>query len=510
MVRFTSLFYNFVWIWGADERNRNLFTDWGSYDFTVSPCMLDLFYEKSGYSLCAEDFINQGKLQVTHMPATQHKRDYMEFINRFVLQFAKKLIKIVHDHGKKAYVFYDDSWVGLEPYSPLFPEFGFDGIIKCVFSGFEVRLCAGVKTETHEIRLHPYLFPIGLGGAPTFMAGGNPTLDAKQYWLHVRRGLLREPIQRIGLGGYLHLTENFPDFQDYIEKISDEFRVIKQYHALGHPYVFRPKIAVLHYWGKLRSWTLSGHFHETCMHDLIHVNEALSGLPFDVDFIDFEDVRNGKLDNYDVVINAGKAGTAWSGGESWKQAEIVSSLIKWSYNGGVFIGIGEPSAVNGFEDFFRMAPVLGVDEDTGSRVCHGKWKFRQEEIPGLLPEGCDLPDTEDRFLTDGTAEVLISKNGNPKLALHKFGKGSGVYMSGYRYSTANVRLLLNILLYVTGIGLNASYITSNENTECSCFPEAHKLIIANNSDQEQETTVQTEKGQISCTIPAFDEVFLDI
>ena len=37
VVRFTSMFYNFVWIWGSDERNRNLYSDWGSYDFTVSP-----------------------------------------------------------------------------------------------------------------------------------------------------------------------------------------------------------------------------------------------------------------------------------------------------------------------------------------------------------------------------------------------------------------------------------------------------------------------------------------
>ena len=36
VVRFTSMFYNFVWIWGANERCRTLFTDWGSYDFTVS------------------------------------------------------------------------------------------------------------------------------------------------------------------------------------------------------------------------------------------------------------------------------------------------------------------------------------------------------------------------------------------------------------------------------------------------------------------------------------------
>lgn len=40
----------------------------------------------------------------------------MKFINDFVIDFGKKLVKIVHDYGKEAYVFYDDSWVGNEPY----------------------------------------------------------------------------------------------------------------------------------------------------------------------------------------------------------------------------------------------------------------------------------------------------------------------------------------------------------------------------------------------------------
>ena len=74
VVRFTSLFYNFVWIWGSNERNRHLFTDWGSYDFTVSPLALDEFEKKYGYALTAEDFINQGKFQVTHMPARSEER----------------------------------------------------------------------------------------------------------------------------------------------------------------------------------------------------------------------------------------------------------------------------------------------------------------------------------------------------------------------------------------------------------------------------------------------------
>ena len=71
--------------------------------------------------------------------------------------------------------FYDDSWIGVEPYGRNFHKFEFDGLIKCVFSGYEARLCSGVDVPTHELRLHPYLFPVGLGGAPTFMEGGNPT-----------------------------------------------------------------------------------------------------------------------------------------------------------------------------------------------------------------------------------------------------------------------------------------------------------------------------------------------
>ena len=97
--------------------------------------------------------------------------NWIDFVNRFVVNFGRQLIDIVHQYGKKAYVFYDDSWVGIEPYKPTFQAFGFDGLIKCVFSGYEARLCAGVDVGTHELRLHPYLFPVGLGGAPTFMEG---------------------------------------------------------------------------------------------------------------------------------------------------------------------------------------------------------------------------------------------------------------------------------------------------------------------------------------------------
>lgn len=510
VVRFTSLFYNFVWIWGSDPACRNLFTDWGSYDFTVSERALDEFYEKYGYQMSAEDFINQGKLHVTHMPGDERKKDWMRFINDFVIDFGRQLVDIVHSYGKKAYVFYDDSWVGLEPYNGRFQEFGFDGLIKCVFSGYEARLCSGVDVPVHELRLHPYLFPVGLGGAPTFMEGGDPTTEAKRFWNNIRRALLRSPVDRIGLGGYLHLTEGFPDFCDYIEQVSDEFRMIRDLHKEGRPYTIKTRVGVLHAWGALRSWTLSGHFHETWQHDLIHINEALAGLPVQVSFLSFEDVKAGRLSEVDVLINAGYAGSAWSGGDAWKDDDLVEKLTKWVYEGGTFLGVNEPSAVEGYDTYFRMAHVLGVDEDAGARICHGRWEFTAEDKEGIVPEGVSLAAKENRFLTDGKADVLLSKENQPVLSLNSFGKGLGIYLSSFQVGAENTRLLYQLIRYAGKEGITGPYMTDNLYTECAFYPDSGMLAVINNSAGLQSTVVETESGKTTVELKPYETVFLAI
>lgn len=510
VVRFTSMFYNFVWIWGSDEKNRNLFTDWGSYDYTVSDIALDEFEKQYGYRMSAEDFINKGKLHVTHMPGNKRKADWMAFINDFVISFGKKLVDIVHSYGKKAYVFYDDSWVGIEPYNGRFQEFGFDGLIKCVFSGFEARLCAGVEVPTHELRLHPYLFPVGLGGAPTFQEGGNPTQDAQKYWNNVHRALLRAKIDRIGLGGYLHLVEKYPEFCDYIEKLAKEFRRIRSLHDAGAPYTIRTRVGVLHSWGALRSWTLSGHFHETYMHDLIHINEALSGLPVEVSFLSFEDIKEGTLEKVDVLINAGTKGSAWSGGEAWKDDELVTMITRWVDQGGAFIGVKEPSATEGYDNYFRLSHILGVDKDTGERVCHGKYKFEVSDEEHLVPEHVALNSGEGLFITDKKVKVLLSEEEKPLITVNEFGKGKGIYLASYQVNPANTRLLYQLIRYAGGEEKNGLYMTDNLYTECAYYPGNKKLVVINNSDVAQSTTIRTEYGEKVVQLKPYDTVFLDV
>ena len=497
VVRFTSMFYNFSWFWGDDPRLRYIYADWGSYDFAVNTLALNEFEKEKGYRLTSEDFINNGRYNSTHNVPTEKYCDWMDFVNRFVVSFGRKCVGLVHRYGKKAYVFYDDHWIGLEPYGERFKDFNFDGIIKCVFSAFEARLCAGVKdAAVHELRLHPYLFPTGLGGEPTFKDGGNPMLDTKKFWVNVRRALLRAPVDRIGLGGYLHLAEGFPDFIGYIGELAREFRMLKSFHGKGKPYTAPCKVAVLTAWGKLRSWSCSGHMHEHPELELNQVIESLAGLPVEVDFISFEDIKKACIpQDVKVVVNAGRLDSAWQGGSYWSDPDIIAEITGWVAGGGGFIGIGEPSAAKCGIRYFQLAHVLGVDRETGLTICKAKYSFKKEKnthfiLRDMAGEADFGKDIDNVFVTGASPEVLREKENSPQIAANEFGRGRSVYLSGFKSIPENTRLLHRAIYWCAGCEQEFRVLTcSNYNTECAYYPGCEKLVIINNGENREKTSV---------------------
>ena len=267
-------------------------------------------------------------------------------------------------------------------------------------------------------------------------------------------------------------------------------------------------VAVLHSWGGLRPWTLSGHFHETYMHTLIHINEALAGLPVKVKFISFDDVKNGVPADVDVIINAGRAGSAWSGGDAWRDENLVAALNQWVYNGGVLLGVEEPSAVSGYGDTFRMARILGVDEDTGARVCHGRWPVAAQPVDGLIPAGATLKTHDHLYLTDGDTRVLAEVDGTPAIAAHAFGKGRGVYMAGFEYSPINARMLLNLLLWAKGLPLDRDWLADDPACETAWFPADKTLVVINNSNEKKSTVVKTPDSEVVVELDALETKIL--
>lgn len=175
-------------------------------------------------------------------------------------------------------------------------------------------------------------------------------------------------------------------------------------------------------------------------------------------------------------------------GKNWND-EVTALLTKWTAEGGIFIGINEPSAVSGYHQHFRMAHVLGVDYDTGAYVCHGR-----ERIGGHL------------FLIDENAEVQ-KKDRKNVCVIHDFGKGKGIYLSSYEYSLQNAEFLFRLIC--SGCG-QPEVINGNYNTECAYFPEARKVIIVNNTEEKQKAEVLVFGKKVTAELLPYEQIIKNV
>lgn len=81
----------------------------------------------------------------------------------------------------------------------------------------------------------------------------------------------------------------------------------------------------------------------------------------------------------EVLINAGDAGTAFSGGEKWLNEKVQESVREYVYNGGGLIGVGEPSACGRNGRYFQLADVLGVEEERGFTLSEDKYNIGETQ-----------------------------------------------------------------------------------------------------------------------------------
>ena len=501
VVRLTSLFYNFWWFWGDSPKRRFIVNDWGSYEFTVNPLAIRKFEEKYSYRMTSEDFVNAGLYNNSYKVPSKKYRDWMDFINAFVVEFGRKCVDLIHAHGKKAFVFYNDHWVGMEPTGKRFKDLALDGIIDGIFSGFEARKVADTPhVEVRELRMHPYFFPTGVNNAPSFLEGGNPTLECKTYWLDIRRALLRDSVDRIGFGGYLHLVENHPDFIEYVVDLANEFRTLRNLHIDDEPYVPDFKVAILSAWGHLRAWGCCGHYNRGNYYN--EVMESVSGLPLHTEFISFEDILNhGIPRDIKVLINAGMVNDSWSGEHYWANEKIIEALSEFVYNGGGFIGIGEPSALKHSSQYFQLCHVLGVDREIGLTRAFQRFAFDLVQQPYFILKDItsDLDfgkDIDNIYVLDEPTKVLAARDKSPMITTKQFGQGRSIYLSGHKFTPENVRLLHRAIFYAAAAEQRyGTYTCGNVYTECAYYPNHSKLVVINNSTQKQNTQVTLDKGK---------------
>ena len=426
VVRFTTFFHLFTLVF--DELRREKYVDWYGYSASVSPYILERFEKEAGYPFRPEYIIDQGYYNNQYRVPSREYRDFMAFQRREVAKLAKEMVDITHECGCEAMMFLGDHWIGTEPFMPEFKTIGLDAVVGSVGNGSTLRLISDIPGVKYtEGRFLPYFFP------DTFHEGGDPVREAKENWVTARRAILRKPIDRIGYGGYLKLALQFPDFIDYVESVCNEFRELYDNIKGTTPYCVK-RVAVLNCWGKIRSWGCHMVHHALYQkqnYSYAGVIEALSGAPFDVQFLSFEDVKNDPrvLDDIDVLINVGDADTAHTGGVWWEDPEVSSAIRRFVWNGGGLIGVGEPGGHQYQGRFLQLAGVLGVEKETGFTLNYDKYNWEEHRDHFIL---ADCPDHDMDFgegkksiyALEGT-DILIQRDKEVQLAAHAYGEGRG-------------------------------------------------------------------------------------
>ena len=495
VIRYTTFFHQFTLIF--DELKREKFVDWYGYSASVSPYILNQFEQEVGYKFRPEYIIDQGYYNNQYRVPSREYRDFQAFQRREVAKLAKEMVDITHECGCEAMMFLGDHWIGTEPFMPEFKTIGLDAVVGSVGNGSTLRLISDIEGVKYtEGRFLPYFFP------DTFHEGGDPVREAKENWVTARRAILRKPIDRIGYGGYLKLALQFPEFVDYVESVCNEFRELYENIKGTTPYCVK-RVAVLNCWGKMRAWGCHMVHHALYYkqnYSYAGVIEMLSGAPFDVKFISFEDIKNDPrlLDSLDVIINVGDADTAHTGGIWWEDPEISSAIRKFIWNGGGFIGVGEPSGHPYQGHIFQLASVLGVEEENGFTLNYDKYNW-EEHPDHFILQDADRPidfgeGKKNIYALEGT-EVLVQRNKEVQMAAHDFGKGRAVYISGVPYSFANSRTLYRAILWSAhSEGELHTWFSSNYNVEVHAYVKNGKYCVVNNTYEPQDTTVYTTDG----------------
>ena len=495
VIRYTTFFHQFTLIF--DELKREKFVDWYGYSASVSPYILNQFEQEVGYKFRPEYIIDQGYYNNQYRVPSKEYRDFQAFQRREVAKLAKEMVDITHECGCEAMMFLGDHWIGTEPFMPEFKTIGLDAVVGSVGNGSTLRLISDIEGVKYtEGRFLPYFFP------DTFHEGGDPVREAKENWVTARRAILRKPIDRIGYGGYLKLALQFPEFVDYVESVCNEFRELYENIKGTTPYCVK-RVAVLNCWGKMRAWGCHMVHHALYYkqnYSYAGVIEMLSGAPFDVKFISFEDIKNDPhlLDSLDVIINVGDADTAHTGGIWWEDPEISSAIRKFVWNGGGFIGVGEPSGHPYQGHILQLASVLGVEEENGFTLNYDKYNW-EEHPDHFILQDADRPidfgeGKRNIYALEGT-EVLVQRNKEVQMAAHDFGKGRAVYISGVPYSFANSRTLYRAILWSAHSEDELhTWFSSNYNVEVHAYVKNGKYCVVNNTYEPQDTTVYTTDG----------------
>ncbi|MFA5688272.1 MAG: 1,3-beta-galactosyl-N-acetylhexosamine phosphorylase N-terminal domain-containing protein [Kiritimatiellales bacterium] len=327
--QFAFYFFNQLYPTGA-------FRDWYGPCMILGRSFIERYEARFNKTFDLNSLFDFGVVRSTNDEKHAGYLELLELQREVAQDFAPRFTAGFHQHRRNVRVrmFWGDSWVGLEPSSPDFISAGFDEIVTAVSVPQDVRR---LMTVDHRVRRSSR---IGFWEVEP----GNGINRFAADWAAFLRAALREFPEGISLGGppVVRLMNEEPGFEDYMTARFAEFNFLYRLLNGKKAYVHDLKIGVLNSYGALRAWP-----REFTMNWSQRLWKRLTDLPVDVQWLSFDEILAAGIPaDIDVLINAGEAGSAWSGGEEWTPA-AAAAIEAFVNSGGAFIGIDAPGVTGG-------------------------------------------------------------------------------------------------------------------------------------------------------------------
>ena len=131
-------------------------------------------------------------------------------------------------------------------------------------------------------------------------------------------------------------------------------------------------------------------------------------------------------------INVGDGDTAHTGG-IWENPAISAAIREFVYNGGGFIGVGEPSGHQFQGHYLQLADIYSCGKETGFTLNYDKYNWEEHPDHFILADTTkpvDFVRVKNIFFAYEDTKFWYSRRKEVQMAVHEFGKGRCVYISG--------------------------------------------------------------------------------
>ena len=128
-----------------------------------------------------------------------------------------------------------------------------------------------------------------------------------------------------------------------------------------------------------------------------------------------------------MIINVGDGDTAHTGGGIWENPAISAAIREFVYNGGGFIGVGEPSGHQFQGITCQLADMLGVEKETGFTLNYDKYNWEEHPDHFILADTTkpvDFGEGKKNIFAYEDTEILVQREKEVQMAVHEFGKGA--------------------------------------------------------------------------------------